>query len=92
MTHIVCAIYDNKTQSYHAPFYVKHTAQAERWFATVLMDANSDIAKFPADYSLVQLGEFDEETGKHTEYQTGQKTLLQGLQVAAQIKNAKDAQ
>lgn len=75
----ICAIYDNKTGTYTPPFYVRHPGQAERWFLAQAMDNTSDINKFPADYSLMALGTFDDTTGDHENYEDGKRHMLSGV-------------
>jgi len=56
-------IYDSKIQSYSPPFFMKHVGEAERAFVDVASNGQSQIFKSPQDFSLIYIGEFDEELG-----------------------------
>lgn len=60
----IFSIHDSKAAAYNSPFYQKTAGQAERSVRNSLRSADSDLAKNPADYSLVQLGEFNPDTGE----------------------------
>lgn len=78
MIYVICALYDTKTNTHAPPFYVRHPGQAERWFLAQAMDPTSDINKFPADFSLVTLGRFDDVSGEHENYDDGKRHMISG--------------
>ncbi len=61
----VIAVYDKKAISYMPPMFAPNRVSAVRMFErSVNADPErSDLARFPADYNLQELGEFDEVTG-----------------------------
>lgn len=67
MLKIFC-IYDKKASSHMQPFYFHNKAEALRALADNLQDKNSLIAKHPADFSIWQIGEFNEQTGVITAF------------------------
>ena len=59
------SLYDSKTEAYIPPFYSKAKGDAIRQITQVINDANSkhDFAKYPEDFTLFELGVFDDSTG-----------------------------
>lgn len=57
------AFYDIKAQIYTIPFYQQREEMAIRAFADMINDSNHAFGKNPGDYSLLYLGEYDDETG-----------------------------
>lgn len=71
-------VYDAKTESYGVPFFRDFTANAIREWAEVASnksDKQNQIAKFPADFNLFEIGSFEQSTGKleilETKYSLG---------------------
>lgn len=58
------AIYDTKSETYGDIVYAKTLAEADRSFATYCNNKDTIINKYPADYNLFQLGEYDQQTGE----------------------------
>lgn len=63
MTFHVFSILDNKSHLYSPPFLSRHTGEAIRSFTDLVNDERSSVSKYPGDYQLVMLGEFDDEAG-----------------------------
>lgn len=60
----VFAIYDSKAQSFHSLYQVPTVDVAIRAFTQAVNDpSNSDLHQFPQDFSLIEIGNFDNETG-----------------------------
>lgn len=59
----VFAIYDSKATAYLQPFFMRSAGEAIRAFENTAIDPNSMFNKNPEDYSLFQIGEFDESEG-----------------------------
>lgn len=58
------AIRDSKGEFYNTPFS-KHThGEAERDFKSLINDEKSTLSKYPEDFDLYYLGEYDNLTGK----------------------------
>lgn len=58
----IFTVHDSKAEAYLPPFYMKTKGEALRAFETTVKDENSQFNKYPADYTLVELGTFNEET------------------------------
>lgn len=69
------SIRDAKAEIFHPPFY-KHThGEAERDFRTLTNDGKSNVNKFPEDYDLYYIGDYDDNTGKFHPTDTPQHQL-----------------
>jgi len=58
----VYAVYDSKTFTYGSPFLMKHIGDAVRAFTQIANDVTSQIGLYPEDYTLFELGTFDDQT------------------------------
>jgi len=59
-------VYDSKTECYGVPFFRDFTANALREWVEVasnVSDKNNQISKFPADFTLFEIGSYDQLTG-----------------------------
>lgn len=56
----VFSVFDGAVGAYMAPFFMHSRGQAIRSFSDTADDANSTIGKHPQDYTLFELGEFDD--------------------------------
>nr|QJB19269.1 MAG: nonstructural protein [Microvirus sp.] len=59
----VFAIYDDKAKAYLPPFIMPETGQAVRLFTDAVNNPQTQYFKHPADYTMFQIGEFDDNTG-----------------------------
>jgi len=57
------SVYDSKATAYCVPFASVNLSTALRDFAFAANDPSSEINRHPLDYSLFQIGLFDDETG-----------------------------
>lgn len=60
------SIYDKKTQLFGFPQYCHNAAQACRMFTGVFLEPQNMMARFPEDYDIYDLGEFDDNSGTVT--------------------------
>ena len=60
----IYSIFDRKAKAYLPPFYLRSLDEAKRAFAGIATDQSSMFWKFPEDFSLWQLGIFDDNTGE----------------------------
>lgn len=60
----VFSVYDSKAEAYGSPVFLKTKGEAIRGFTDIVNDGNSMLSKYPGDYTLFELGSFDEETAK----------------------------
>lgn len=54
------AIYDSKAEAFDRPFVFQTLGQALRGFTDAVKDPSHHFAKHPEDYSLFELGTYDE--------------------------------
>lgn len=66
----IYCVYDCKVESYGTPFFFKTKGDALRGFSEVANDLKTQIGKYPQDFTLFELGSYDELTGKFTIYST----------------------
>lgn len=59
----VFSVRDMKAQIWNTPFFQKTTGEAERSFQSLANDQQTMVAKYPEDYSLYMLGEWDDDLG-----------------------------
>lgn len=63
MKLLVFAIYDSQVCAYLNPFVTSHPSLAKRSFQAVATDPRSQIYNHPQDFTLFEVGEWDDETG-----------------------------
>ena len=63
MIHQMITIHDCKAQMYKTPLYFKTLGMAKRAWLDILNDPETEFARHPADYTLIHLGTFDDDTG-----------------------------
>lgn len=57
------SVFDQKAGAYLPPFHFIAAGQAVRAFADTVNDPKSSLARHPADYTLFEVGTFDDLTG-----------------------------
>lgn len=57
------SIYDKKTLSYGPPVMLENDATAERAFIGLVSDVSSMLGKYPEDFVMRRLGDFNRDTG-----------------------------
>jgi len=62
----VFVIYDSKTETYQHPFLMLTKGQAIRAFTDTISDPKTQFAKHPADFTLFEIAEYDDQTGTYT--------------------------
>lgn len=60
------SIYDSKLEAYAQIFSMPTKGAAIRAWISTVNDRSTDINKYPADYTLFEIGEFDDQTGNLT--------------------------
>lgn len=58
--------YDVKTQTFMQPFFLRSQGEAKRAFTQVANDREHLIGGHPGDFTLFEIGEFDDSTGRLT--------------------------
>lgn len=61
---ILVAIYDAKAKTYGAIYTERNPEVAIRNFSQACQDKNTNLNKFPEDFTLVMIAGYDEEKGK----------------------------
>lgn len=59
----VYTIRDSKAEVFNTPFFQKSHGEAERSFRELINDEKSMVSKYPEDYDLYYLGQYDDQTG-----------------------------
>lgn len=59
----VFTIYDKKAAAYLTPFFMRTNAEAIRAVQQTASSRESNFSKYPEDFQLVVIGEFDDLTG-----------------------------
>lgn len=82
---VILSVYDEKGKNFVGGLVLQKNVECGlRWFSEICMDKQSAIAKFPEDFSLYMLGEFDENSGsfklleKPTKLQNAKEVLANG--------------
>jgi len=63
MKHQAYSVYDSKAKFFSHPFYCQNDEIAIRNFTQAASDPASQLCKFPADFSLFLIGNYDDEIG-----------------------------
>lgn len=67
----VFCCYDSKAEAYMQPFFMNSRGEAIRSWIDVVNDGKSAISRYPTDFTLFEIGEFDDSTGQvqmHSSY------------------------
>ncbi len=59
----IFTIRDSKAEAYHNPFFATNIALAIRMLEQTVQDQSTLLAKYPADFELFIIGEFDDQAG-----------------------------
>lgn len=63
MIHKVFTVYDSKAEAYMQPFFSGTTGLAIRSFTEVCNNKEHAFNKYPDDYTLFEIGTFDDSNG-----------------------------
>jgi hypothetical protein len=66
MIQKIFSVYDDKAEAYLQPFFAGSKGLATRSITDVVNDANHQFHKYAADFTLFELGEFDDTNGNIT--------------------------
>lgn len=66
----IFCVYDCKVESFGTPLFFKTKGDALRGFSEVANDLKTQIGKYPADFTLFEMGDYDENKGKFILYST----------------------
>lgn len=59
----IFTVFDAKAEAYLQPFYARTNGEAIRSFAEACSNPEHNFCKYGADFTLFDIGEFDENTG-----------------------------
>lgn len=68
MRHKCFTVFDSKASVFMQPFYMRAGGEAVRAFAASIARSGHPFHDYPADYTLFEIGEFDDDTGTFTNY------------------------
>lgn len=57
------SVRDSKAGVYNTPFFQRTHGEAERMFHNLVKDPNSTVCKYPDDFDLFHVGEYDDQKG-----------------------------
>ena len=80
MQHSMFSIYDTKAQAYLPPFILPNVQMAQRVFGDCVNSEDHQFSKHPEDYTLMQLGHWDDNTGDFDALPHGHQPLGIGLE------------
>jgi len=63
MIRKIFSVYDCKSELYLNPFFMSTKGEALRAFGDIANDPQSQIGKHPCDFSLMEIGSFDDAKG-----------------------------
>lgn len=90
MKHTVCAIWDSKANAYMQPFFTVNRQTAMRAVSHAQEDSGSMLSRFPEDYTLFVLGEFDDQRGQFEQLEKAEN--LGRLTIFRRFSHAENAQ
>lgn len=79
MKQHIFSVFDNKAEAFITPFFMPRPAMAERVFREMCNAEDHQFGKHPSDYTLFELGEFDDSNGSVTPCVP--KPMFNGLEV-----------
>lgn len=83
---MVYSIYDAKVKFFDRPLFMRNRGEALRAWEQAANDEKTTISAHPSDYSLMEIGEFDDQTGKIECY-----SVPESLGLALQFKRLPEA-
>lgn len=60
----VFSVYDSKAEAFMQPFFVSTVGMAARMFEEACLDEKHNFHRHAGDYTLFEIGEFDDSTGR----------------------------
>lgn len=79
---LLYSVFDSKVQLFAEPFFMRTRGEALRGWQEVANDKNTNICRYAEDFSLMEIGSFDESTGTFENLPSGP----QNMGLAAQFK------
>jgi len=85
MTLKVFSIRDQKAEVFNTPFFQKTHGEAERSFRELVANDQTMPGKYPEDYDLYYLGEYNDQNGLISPVDTPQH-LIKAVSIKTQLK------
>lgn len=84
----VYTLFDAAASVFLKPFQATNDGEAIRLFTTWVNDSEtpSNVSKYPHQFSLWHLGEYDDSTGKHINLEKGNREIIAGVSVQEEQK------
>lgn len=86
MLHEVYSVRDSKTEVFGQPFLQKAKGEAERSFQALANDPQTFVGKYPDDFDLYYLGQYDDHSGAFNVLQTP-KHIMKAIHCVKTDKN-----
>lgn len=83
----VFVIYDSKAEAYLPPFFMKSKGEAIRAVTAVANDGSSNFSKYAADFTLFELGTFDDADGEFSMYPAGKQSIACLIELKKDVVN-----
>jgi len=80
------SVFDKASMFYNSPIVCTHKNQALRIFESAFRAKDSDFQKYPNDYDLYYMGDYDEITGTFHQPQDCPRLEINGLQMIRNIE------
>ena len=79
MKLLACSVFDKKVEAFMPVFFVRAKGEAIRHFITLCSDGKSLFWKYPHDYELFLLAEFEDRSGGFITEQNYPQSLMSGV-------------
>ena len=89
MIQRIFSIFDVASGAYMRPFYTVTQGQAKRAFMDCATDPNHEIGRHPKDYTLFEIGSFDDITGSVQDLECNE-AVMNGLEAIAASRTYED--
>lgn len=83
---MIYSIYDSKVKFYDRPLFMRNRGEALREWGKAANDEKTTISAHPNDFALMEIGEFDDQTGQITPI-----AVPESLGLAVHFKNVPEA-
>ena len=91
MIQFVFTVYDSAAKAYLPPFMFPTRAMAERAFSQLAVDRSHNIGQSPKDYTLFELGTFDDSDASYSMYEAKEPLGL-AIEYRAQVEEKEGAE
>lgn len=68
--HKMFTVYDSKAEAFLPPFFMRSRGEAIRAWESEVNNEQSNFCRFPSDFTLFEIGMFDDSNGSVTMYES----------------------